>query len=240
MALGDAAQPQTVRSHRVVLDAYAFIKGWLIATSLWVGVLLLLVAAGYGVPASRDRTDAGHVWGLLGMTILYGFGVSLVVAAPLAWVLAYLQVHASPGVRHHRCLGPGSRFPGHAGPDPALVHRTPPGNFGSIPQVLQPRPEEPAALYAAEPVANPPGHDAGGSEMANDIGRFGTAPITSESEKPVERPAEEQKPYLNWGLTRPGLSDRDRDCCPGCEATQPQQGCDAAGAVPARMLRGVL
>lgn len=90
MALGDAAQPQAVRSHRVVLDAYAFIKGWLIATSFWVGVVLLLVAAGYGVPASRDGTDAGHVWGFLGMVILYGFGVSLVVAAPLAWVLAYL------------------------------------------------------------------------------------------------------------------------------------------------------
>src|SRR6476659_2293104 len=90
MALGDAAQPQAVGSHRVVLDAYAFIKGWLIATSLWVGLLLLLVAAGYGVPASRDGTDASHVWGFLGMVILYGFGVSLVVAAPLAWALAYL------------------------------------------------------------------------------------------------------------------------------------------------------
>ncbi len=77
MALGDAAQPQAVRLHRVVLDAYVFIKGWLIATSLWVGVLLLLVAAGYGVPASRDGTDTGHVWGFLGMAILYGFGVSL-------------------------------------------------------------------------------------------------------------------------------------------------------------------
>ena len=86
MALGDAAQPQAFLSHGVVLDAYAFIKGWLIATSLWVGVLLLLVAAGYGVPTWRDGTDAGHVWGLLGMAILYGFGVSLVVAAPLAGI----------------------------------------------------------------------------------------------------------------------------------------------------------
>ena len=74
----------------MVLDAYAFIKGWLIATSLWVGFLLLLVAAHYGVAAALDGTDAGHVWGLLGMAILYGFGVSLVVAAPLAWALAYL------------------------------------------------------------------------------------------------------------------------------------------------------
>ena len=90
MALGDAAQPQAVRSHGVILDAYTFIKGWLIATSLWVGVLMLLVAAYYGVPAARDGTDTGHVWGFLGMAILYGFGVSLVVAAPLAWVMAYL------------------------------------------------------------------------------------------------------------------------------------------------------
>ncbi|MFF2032009.1 hypothetical protein [Arthrobacter sp. NPDC058192] len=90
MASGNAAQPHAAQSHRVFLDAYAFIKGWLIATSLWVGVLLLLVAAGYGVPAARDGTDAGHVWGLLGMVIFYGLGVSLVFAAPLAWVLAYL------------------------------------------------------------------------------------------------------------------------------------------------------
>lgn len=73
----------------MVLDAYAFIKGWLIATSLWVGLLLLLVAAYYGVPAVRDGTDGGHVWGLLGMVVLYGFGAAVVFAAPLAWVLAY-------------------------------------------------------------------------------------------------------------------------------------------------------
>lgn|SRR6478672_6981177 len=64
MALGDAVQPPTVRSHGVVLDAYAFIKGWLIATSLWVGVLLLLVAAGYGVPATLVFWLLGSVLGL--------------------------------------------------------------------------------------------------------------------------------------------------------------------------------
>jgi hypothetical protein len=74
----------------VVLDAYGFIKGWLIATSLWVAVLLLVVAAFFGVPAVRNGTDAGHVWGFLGMAVFYGFGVALVFAAPLAWVLAYL------------------------------------------------------------------------------------------------------------------------------------------------------
>lgn len=90
MTLGDAAQPQAVRAHRVVLGAYAFIKGWLIATSLWVGLLLFLVVVLYGVPAARDGTDTGYVWGLLGMGVFYGFGVALVFAAPLAWVLAYL------------------------------------------------------------------------------------------------------------------------------------------------------
>ncbi|MGO4187431.1 hypothetical protein [Pseudarthrobacter sp. TAF60_1] len=90
MAVGDAVQPQAVQSNRVVLDAYGFIKGWLIATSLWVGVLLLVVAAFFGVPAVQNGTDAGHVWGFLGTAVLYGFGVALLIAAPLAWVLAYL------------------------------------------------------------------------------------------------------------------------------------------------------
>jgi hypothetical protein len=90
MALGDAAQPQAVRSYRVVLDSYGFIRGWLIATSLWVVLLLLVVAAYFGIPAVRNGTDAGHMWGLLGMAVFYGFGVALVFAAPLAWVLAYL------------------------------------------------------------------------------------------------------------------------------------------------------
>lgn len=82
-------QPQSVQSYKVVLDAYGFIKGWLIATSLWVGVLLLLVTAFYVVPGLRSGTDDSHVWGLLGMAVFYGFGVSLLFAAPLAWVLAY-------------------------------------------------------------------------------------------------------------------------------------------------------
>jgi hypothetical protein len=89
MALGDAVQPQAVQSYKMVLDAYGFIKGWLIATSLWVGVLLLVVTAIYVVPAVCSGTGDGHAWGLLGMAVFYGFGVSLLFAAPLAWVLAY-------------------------------------------------------------------------------------------------------------------------------------------------------
>jgi hypothetical protein len=83
-------KPQAVESYKVVLDAYGFIKGWLIATSLWVGVLLLVVTVFYVVPGVRSGDDAGYVWGLLGMAVFYGFGVSLLFAAPLAWVLAYL------------------------------------------------------------------------------------------------------------------------------------------------------
>lgn len=90
MASGDAAQPQAVRSNRVVLDAYGFIKAWLIAISLWVAVLLLGIAAFFGIPAVRNGTDADHVRGLLGMAVFYGFGVALVFAAPLAWVVAYV------------------------------------------------------------------------------------------------------------------------------------------------------
>ncbi len=89
MALGDAVQPQTVQSYRVVLDAEGFIKGWLIATSLWVGVLLLVVAVFYGLPAALTG-DVGQFWGLLAMVILYGFGAALLFAAPLAWMLAYM------------------------------------------------------------------------------------------------------------------------------------------------------
>ena len=90
MALGDEAQPQAARPNRAALDAYGFIKGWLIATSLWVGVLLIVVAAFFGIPAVRNGTDAGHLWGVLGMAAFYSFGVAVVVAAPLAWLLAYL------------------------------------------------------------------------------------------------------------------------------------------------------
>lgn len=61
MALGDAVQPQAVQSYKVVLDFYGFLKGWLIATSLWGGLLLLVVTAFYVVPGVRSGTDDRHV-----------------------------------------------------------------------------------------------------------------------------------------------------------------------------------
>jgi hypothetical protein len=68
---------------RVVLTAPAFIKGWLIATTLWVGVLFLLVALMYGVPTLLSGSDAGHLWGVAAMVLLYGYGIALVFAAAI-------------------------------------------------------------------------------------------------------------------------------------------------------------
>lgn len=82
-----AEQPPAVRPLGVVLDAYAFIKGWLLATSLWVGIALVLVAAYYGVLAARGGADGG-VWELKGLVVLCGFGAASVFPAPLARVLA--------------------------------------------------------------------------------------------------------------------------------------------------------
>lgn len=69
------------------------IKGWLIATTLGVGVLFLLVMGMYGVPILRSETDAGHLWGVGLAVLFYGYGIALVVRGPLAWVLAYLLCH---------------------------------------------------------------------------------------------------------------------------------------------------
>lgn len=74
----------------MILDAYAFIKGWLTGTSLGLVLLLCWVSASYGAPDGREGTGAGRIWGLLGIATLYGVGVALVFAAPLAWILAYL------------------------------------------------------------------------------------------------------------------------------------------------------
>lgn len=87
MALGDAVQPQGIQQHRVVLDAYGFIKGWIIATSTWMALLLIVLAAYFG-PSTASGAD--YLPGILGMAAFYGVGAALVVAAPLGWLLACL------------------------------------------------------------------------------------------------------------------------------------------------------
>lgn len=76
--------------HRVVLDASSFIKGWLIATTLWVGVMLVVAPFVFGVPTVLGETDLAQLLGSGLSLAFYGFGLALVLAAPLGWVLAYL------------------------------------------------------------------------------------------------------------------------------------------------------
>jgi hypothetical protein len=93
MTLGDAGDPlvhSAADENKVVLRAPAFIKGWLIATTLWVGVLFLVVVVMYAVPTLLSGTDGGHLWGVAAMVLFYGYGIALVFGAPLAWVLAFL------------------------------------------------------------------------------------------------------------------------------------------------------
>lgn len=73
-----------------MFGAPAFIKGWLIGTTLWVGGPCLIVTATNVVFALQEGSGLEHVLGLAVTVLFYGYGIALVFAAPLAWVLAYL------------------------------------------------------------------------------------------------------------------------------------------------------
>lgn len=76
--------------HLVVLEAFAFIKGWFIAVTLWVaGLCVIFVAQELGSPALSEG-GANHWLGLALLILMYAYGVALVFAAPLAWLLGYL------------------------------------------------------------------------------------------------------------------------------------------------------
>ena len=75
---------------RVVLDASSFIKGWLIATTLWVGVMIIVAPFVFGVPTVLGETDIAQLLGAGLSLAVYGFGIALVLAAPFGWLLAYL------------------------------------------------------------------------------------------------------------------------------------------------------
>ena len=86
----DAASFHTQRQKvRVVLGAPAFIKGWLIATTLWAGGVCLIATIANMVFPLQEGSGAEYVLGLAVAVLFYGFGIALVFAAPLAWVLAY-------------------------------------------------------------------------------------------------------------------------------------------------------
>lgn len=75
---------------RIVLDASSFIKGWLIATTLWMGVMLIVAPFVFGVPTVLGEADVAQLLDAGLSLAFYAFGLALVLAAPLGWVLAYL------------------------------------------------------------------------------------------------------------------------------------------------------
>lgn len=75
---------------RVVLDASSFIKGWLIATTLWVGVMLIVAPFVLGVPRVLGEPDVAQLLGAGLSLAFYGYGIALLFAAPLGWGLAHL------------------------------------------------------------------------------------------------------------------------------------------------------
>ncbi|WP_432245446.1 hypothetical protein ACRB8A_01810 [Arthrobacter sp. G.S.26] len=87
MTWGDVPGPA---KEQVVLQAPAFIKGWLITTTLWVGLLATIIAISHVVTAFRSGTDAWTGWGVVPLALFYGYGTALLAGAPLAWVLAFL------------------------------------------------------------------------------------------------------------------------------------------------------
>jgi hypothetical protein len=89
-AVGHSPIPNTSGRHLVVLEAFAFIKGWFISVTLWVaGLGIIVLAQELGSPEPAE--GGGNHWlGLALLVLMYGYGIALVFAAPLAWVLGYL------------------------------------------------------------------------------------------------------------------------------------------------------
>lgn len=74
----------------VVLGPFAFIKGWFISVVLWVVPLCLIVVVQELIAAPPSESEQNHVPGIAVMVLWYGFGIALVAAAPLGWVLSFL------------------------------------------------------------------------------------------------------------------------------------------------------
>jgi uncharacterized BrkB/YihY/UPF0761 family membrane protein len=86
----DPAVGHSPGRHLVVLEAFAFIKGWFISVTLWVAGLFLIVAAQEVGSPALSESGGNHWLGLALLILMYGYGIALVFAAPLAWALGYL------------------------------------------------------------------------------------------------------------------------------------------------------
>lgn len=74
----------------LVLGPFAFIQGWFISVVLWVVPVCLTVVVQELIAAPPPESGQNYVLGIVIMVLWYGFGIGLVFAAPLAWVLGYL------------------------------------------------------------------------------------------------------------------------------------------------------
>lgn len=87
----DHASASNAPGHQlVVLGPFAFIKGSLIAVTLWVVPLCLIVVMQELIAAPQSENGQNYVLGIAFMVLWYGFGIALLAAAPLAWILGYL------------------------------------------------------------------------------------------------------------------------------------------------------
>lgn len=76
--------------YRVVLDSYAFLKGWFIASMLWLAGLAAVILISDVVFAAETGSTDSYMPRILPMILLYGFGVALLVGIPLGALLAFL------------------------------------------------------------------------------------------------------------------------------------------------------
>lgn len=74
----------------MVLGPFAFIKGWLISVTLWVGTLCTVLVAQELASSAPYETGENYALGLAVTVLWWGFGIALVVAAPLGRVLGLL------------------------------------------------------------------------------------------------------------------------------------------------------
>lgn len=75
---------------RVVLGPFAFIKGWLTAVVLWLTGLCIVQVAQELNSSPQPDDGAAFVPGIIMMLVVYGFGIALLVATPLAALLVFL------------------------------------------------------------------------------------------------------------------------------------------------------
>lgn len=76
--------------YRVVLDSYAFLKGWFIASMLWLAGLAAVILISDAIFAMETGRSDSYMSGILPMILLYGFGVAILAGIPLGALLAFL------------------------------------------------------------------------------------------------------------------------------------------------------